>query len=369
MACFASTHALARALPSGARALVRDRRRAPRRASFAPRARADADDPLVHSSSLVSTRLAPAAAPRPSAAPAPGGSAPGADDAAVHGSSLVATRLSPTGASSSATSAAPAPGARGANPAAPASDRVTLYVAATCPFAARAWIALLEKRLDPASCDVRVENLAAKSANLQDAFAAGTPDPEPRVAKVPVLQHAGKTLVESGLCADYIAEAFPATRDDDLAYRSAVERYDGELFVSQFDAVVPAYFAALRAKNQGEADAALDRVRLALRQSERALVATRSIGPFAAGSRFTVADAKACTMIPRLEHVLKHYRGFELAKEVEAMELTKVRAWMDACEGRESVRAVKEAAAASAGESFEDAIVEHSAKFVSWTGK
>jgi hypothetical protein len=51
------------------------------------------------------------------------------------------------------------------------------------------------------------------------------------------------------------------------------------------------------------------------------------------------------------------------------MDLTKVRAWMDACEGRESVRAVKEAAAASAGESFEDAIVEHSAKFVSWTGK
>ena len=147
------------------------------------------------------------------------------------------------------------------------------------PFAARAWIALLEKRLDPASCDVRVENLAAKSANLQDAFAAGTPDPEPRVAKVPVLQHAGKTLVESGLCADYIAEAFPATRDDDLAYRSAVERYDGELFVAQFDAVVPAYFAALRAKNQGEADAALDRVRLALRQSERALVATRSDRP------------------------------------------------------------------------------------------
>ena len=67
--------------------------------------------------------------------------------------------------------------------------------------------------------------------------------------------------------------------------------------------------------------------------------------------------------------MLKRGKDFTSREEVEAMELTKVRAWMDACEGRESVRAVKEAAAASAGESFEDAIVEHSAKFVSWTGK
>ena len=96
--------------------------------------------------------------------------------------------------------------------------------------------------------DLRLENLEAKSANLQDAYKAGTPEAEPLVAKVPVLRHDGLTLVESALVAEYAARAFPG--GEAIAYADAAEAYGGGLFVAQFNAITPAYFRALRAKSQ-----------------------------------------------------------------------------------------------------------------------
>ena len=173
------------------------------------------EDPLVHSSSLVSTRLSPPrSAARSSSAAASSAVAPDADDALVHSSSLVATRLSPakTSAGAPPPSATPAVSAKAPASASPASEgsaKPMLYVSPTCPFAQRAWVAMLEKGVD---FNLRLENLNAKSANLQDAYKAGTPDAEPLVAKVPVLLHDGMTLVESALVAEYVARAFPGAR-------------------------------------------------------------------------------------------------------------------------------------------------------------
>ena len=85
----------------------------------------------------------------------------------------------------------------------------------------------------------------AELAALQDAFMAGTYEPEPLTAKVPVLMHEGRTMVESLLVAAYVARTFGG----DVDYASATEQYAGALFAAQFNALTPLYMQALKAKN------------------------------------------------------------------------------------------------------------------------
>lgn len=330
------------------------------------------EDPLVHSSSLVSSRLAPG---RAAGDKAPGGTARGAaalTDAEIHGSSLVATRLAPGAAAEPAPSRRKAPssfatrakpGAKGARP--------LLYVSPTCPHAHKAWLAALESGDD--LFDVRFENLAAKSANLQDAFMDGTFEAEPLTAKVPVLKHEGRTMVESLLVAAYVARAFESQID----YASAAEQYAGALFASQFNALTPLYMQALKAKSQPELDDKIDALRAQLRQCERALAVAQAhcadaggaAGPFACGARYTLAEVTTSTMIPRLALVLGHYRGFRLHKEIEDMGLTRIAAWVDACVERPAFKTSVSRAATATGKDYGSALIDFSAKFVSWTGK
>ena len=339
----------------------------------------------MHSSSLVSTRLAPE---RAAGAKAPAGTERGAaalTDAEIHGSSLVATRLAPGAAKDTgetATDAAPPsrqtsaaitrgssafatrakPGAKGARP--------LLYVSPTCPHAHKAWLAALESGAD---FDVRFEDLNAKSAALQDAFMAGTYEPEPLTAKVPVLMHEGRTMVESLLVAAYVARTFGG----DVDYASATEQYAGALFAAQFNALTPLYMQALKAKSQPELDDKIDALRAQLRQCERALAVAQAhcadaggaAGPFACGARYTLAEVTTSTMIPRLALVLGHYRGFRLHKEIEDMGLTRIAAWVDACVERPAFKTSVSRAATATGKDYGSALIDFSAKFVSWTGK
>ena len=233
----------------------------------------------MHSSSLVSTRLAPERAAGESKTGGPNGTGSASlTDAEIHGSSLVATRLAPSSksqtpkakratnettqksASQSVSSFATRvkPGAKGGTP--------LLYVSPTCPHAHKAWLAALESGTE---FDIRFEDLSAKSANLQDAFMDGTYEPEPLVAKVPVLKHEGRTLVESLLVASYVAKEFKS----DVDYQNATEAYAGALFASQFNALTPLYMQALKAKNSTELNNKLDalRAQLRLRDRQRAL--------------------------------------------------------------------------------------------------
>ena len=331
------------------------------------------DDPLVHSSSLVSTRLAPE---RAAGEKAPAGTERGAaalTDAEIHGSSLVATRLAPGAAQDpepastrgkvpSAFATRAMSGAKGARP--------LLYVSPTCPHAHKAWLAALESGAD---FDVRFENLAAKSAALQDAFMAGTYEPEPLTAKVPVLMHEGRTMVESLLVAGYVARAFEC----EIEYASATEQYAGELFAAQFNALTPLYTQALKATSDLELVRVLDALRAQLRQCERALAIAQAhcaepgaaAGPFACGARYTLAEVTTSTMIPRLALVLGHYRGFRLHKEIEDAGLSRLAAWVDACVERPAFKTSVSRASEATGKDYGSALIDFSGKFVSWTGK
>ena len=266
------------------------------------------------------------------------------DDAQVHGSSLVATRLSPP-------RVVPKP---------------LIYLNATCPFAQKAWIALLEKDVD---FDARFEDLANKSPEMCAAYGLATPYPS-SPAKVPIFIHEGHVMIESALVAKYVATAFPTGNDINPA--SPSEEYAGGIFAETFNAITPNYFKALRAQSQDEVDAALDGVREVLKASERALrVGGGGVdgmkGPYAAGgSRYTIADVITSTMIPRVSVVLHHFRGFDLEKEVQVMGLTRLHAWMMAAMERPSMKASLKRAAEEHGTDLDTALIEHSQKFVSW---
>ena len=335
----------------------------------------------MHRSSLVSTRLAPERAGVESS-PKPTG-AISLSDLDVHGSSLKATRLTPqangasvTAAGSttqfkpvspSAFSSAAKPGERNGTP--------LLYVSPTCPHAHKAWLAVLETCGDD-EINIRFEDLSKKSANLQDAFGLGTYEAEPLVAKVPVLQHDGRTLVESILVATYVAETFGKDGKDGILYQSPTERYAGSLFASQFNALTPLYMQALKAKSQTEVESKLDALRAQLRQCERTLaIAQRACldadsnagdGPFTCGNRYTLAEITTSTMIPRLALVLGSYRQFRFHKELEVMGLTRLAKWVDACAERPAFKKSQQLASDATGKDYGSAIIDFSGKFVTF---
>ena len=220
-------------------------------------------DDKIHGSSLASTAGVPPPASQ-------GSSAPGAPIAAgvapgdlVHGSSLAATRLAPT-----KDPAASIPRSTG---------KPVAYIAPTCPFAHKAWLALVERDVD---FEFKAVNLEDKQPDMIGAYGAASPDAG-SVAKVPILTHdgAGKlisyfritfiyvwaivltqcflitVMIESALVANYVATTF--TTGNDILPHTPAETYKVGLWCETF-AVGPPFFKALRATSQADVDAALD---------------------------------------------------------------------------------------------------------------
>ena len=73
-------------------------------------------------------------------------------------------------------------------------------------------------------------------------------------------------------------------------------------------------------------------------------------------------------MAPRVSIALRHYRGFALGDELDAMGLSKVKAWAEACAERPSMRRTLEELERVTGKYVATAFVDHFAKFVSWKG-
>ena len=206
-------------------------------------------DDLVHGSSLTSTRDTPAHVP-----PASGAAAGGVPVAAgiapedlVHASSLVATRYAPTKQPASVSST---PGAARAS----GTGKPIAYIAPTCPFAHKTWLALVEKRVD---FEMRAVDLNDKRPDMIAAYGVASPDAG-SVAKVPILVHDGIYMIESALCAAYVAETFQGGAD--ILPANPAERYVVGLWCETF-AVGGPFFRALRATSQSDVDAALDDLR------------------------------------------------------------------------------------------------------------
>lgn len=350
------------------RATRRSRPRGPVRvhASAGARHSGIVGDDLVHGSSLTSTRDTPAHVP-----PASGAAAGGVPVAAgiapedlVHGSSLVATRHAPTKQPASSSSSSTAVAARG-------SGKPIAYIAPTCPFAHKAWLALVEKEVD---FEMRAVDLNDKQPDMIAAHGVASPDAG-SVAKVPILVHDGVAMIESALCAEYVADAFRSSGAD-LSPATPRERYVVGLWCETFAVSAP-FFAALRATSQSDVDAALDDLRATLRRCERCLEIAhtnpnpkpKTDGPFVLGAKYSMAEVLTSTMLPRLSVALCHYRGFRLRAAVEEMGLTRLARWMDASMDRPSMRRTLREVGRVKGVDVGSAFIDHFAKFVSWKGE
>lgn len=319
---------------------------------------------LVHGSSLTSTRDTPAHVP-----PASGAAAGGVPVAAgvapedlVHGSSLVATRYAPTKQPSSSSSSTPDGAARG-------SGKPIAYIAPTCPFAHKAWLALVEREVD---FEMRAVDLDDKQPDMIAAYGVASPDAG-SVAKVPILIHDGASMIESALCATYVAETFKGGAD--ILPANPAEGYVVSLWCETF-AVGPPFFRALRATSQSDVDAALDDLRATLRRCERCLEIAHDRlgpdgmpGPFVLGSKYSMAEVLTSTMLPRISVALGHYRGFRLHAAAEEMGLTRLARWMDASMDRPSMRWTLGEVGRVKGTDVGSAFIDHFAKFVSWKGE
>ncbi len=79
---------------------------------------------------------------------------------------------------------------------------LTLVYDPVCPFAQRAWIALLEKQLP---FDKMKINLKSKTAEFAEIYSkAYGRDPEAPAGKVPILIHGEKIITESDLICWYL---------------------------------------------------------------------------------------------------------------------------------------------------------------------
>ena len=282
------------------------------------------------------------------------------DDALVHSSSLASCGFAPKrdGASVSAGAAA------ATVTAAAESAAMTMWTSATCPFAHRPWLTLVELQAPYA---LNVENLENKSEAFKTTFASAAPDAAGNPS-VPILEHDGATMVESALVMKYIVDVFGASSTN-LVPQSAQSAYYGQLFADTFQSCVPLYFKMLRAMNDEELAEATTAFVGGLKKANRCLelaAKVRGDGPYVCGEQFTTCDITAMTFVPRFEIVLGHYRGFNFRVALKENGCDALENWVAAVSSRPSMVYTLGEIEKMTNKSVADAFIAHFAKFVKW---
>ena len=246
-----------------------------------------------------------------------------------------------------------------------AKETARMWTSATCPFAHRPWLALVESG---APFELNVENLENKSEGFKATFARASPDASGNPS-VPILEHAGATMVESALVLKYVSETFG---NDALIPKDPLKGYYGQIFADTFQACVPLYFKMLRATNAEELAEAESAFVAGLKKANRCLelgTNAREDGPYACGAQFTTCDIMAMTFVPRFEIVLDHYRGFNLRVTLKENDCAALESWIAAVSTRPSMVYTLGEIEKMTGKSLTDAFIAHFAKFVSWNPK
>ncbi|AUX28803.1 MULTISPECIES: glutathione S-transferase family protein [Sorangium] len=214
--------------------------------------------------------------------------------------------------------------------------KLRLYSAKACPFAHRTRLALKEKAIDAELIEVDLQN---KPQAFVDASLYG---------KVPAIEHEGHRIWESAIINEYLEEAFP---DPPLLPKEPARRALARIWIDYANTrVVPAFAQLLRAETpdqEAEGRKALGDV-LAFIERE-ALSRSSGPGPYWLGADVSLVDLAFYPWFERLPAV-DRLRGFSIPAE-----LTRLRAWIDAVEARDAVRATANPV---------DFYVERYAKFV-----
>lgn len=206
----------------------------------------------------------------------------------------------------------------------PEASQLTIIMADFCPFANRAWIALLEKQ-------------GAIWSEIHSCYWMGEKDPgtailyELGLKTLPAaVTEDGHILSESAMVADFIDDRFPG-----LALKPAdpVMRFNMNIFRKQHEPLVDCFYGYLRAQEEEKVLEKRAKLLECLATFEANLA--KFEGPFLCGEHFTLADIDLVGFIERCMVVLPHHKDF-----VFPSEHSHIHAWWQAVSARPSVKTV-----------------------------
>lgn len=200
--------------------------------------------------------------------------------------------------------------------------KLRLYSARACPFAHRTRLVLQEKAIDFELIEV---DLQRKPREFTDASLYG---------KVPAIEHAGHRIWESAIINEYLEEVFP---EPALLPREPGRRALARIWIDYANTrLAPAFAQLIRAETpdqEAEGRKVLNEV-LSFIERE-ALPRSSERGPYWLGAELSLVDLSFYPWFERLPAV-DRLRGFSIPAEH-----TRLRAWLEAVQARDAVRALQ----------------------------
>lgn len=232
--------------------------------------------------------------------------------------------------------------------AAAAPNKAVLWNSGTCPYAQRAWIALVEKGI---TFETQIVDLKNKSPEFESLYRQANPNPL-MSSKVPVLVVDDKQVyTESSVVCEAVEELWPgapALLPLDLQARARVRAFSSVVYDSVFGGDRSAYKMAMR-KLDSPATWDEQEERRRLCQSLSALDSSLTgPGPFLLGSQFSLAECMTAPFCQRADAVLSHFCGISIVDVCRENGYDRAGDWWKAVLERESV--------VSTGVSPEDAV-------------
>jgi glutathione S-transferase len=223
-----------------------------------------------------------------------------------------------------------------------AAARAVHWDSKTCPYAQRAWIALLMKEVP---FTVRVCDLENKDAVFKAKYASLNPLPG-APAKVPILEDAdGAALIESGVIVEYLAARYRG-QGVELVPADAAAAARSRLWAELFGAwVTAALFALLQARSAAgvvEGRAALAAGLAAADEFLRAHGSDAG-GAFVLGAAPSVGDVMTVSFLQRALVALPAHRGVDPRALMKEGGLARLEAWADAVLALPAARETKPA--------------------------
>ncbi|KAL1999503.1 hypothetical protein VTN02DRAFT_4433 [Thermoascus thermophilus] len=210
-----------------------------------------------------------------------------------------------------------------------AAPKIILYTNRNCPWAHRAHIALKELGLEYEEVIIDLDK-PREPWYLQI---------NPR-GLVPALSYNGNIITESGIVAQFLADAHPShllppsSSAENALYRARVAFFVDAFFTK----VVPHFFASIRAATEEERDAAAEELAKAVVKEIEPLLEDGK-GPFFGGSdRLTLAEVQSGSFLLRILSFSKPEHGLVSAKLPALLEQApKFKRWAEATVQHESV--------------------------------
>lgn len=202
-------------------------------------------------------------------------------------------------------------------------SRMRLYSMRFCPFVHRTKLVLEHKKLPHETVYV---NLTTKPDWLFELNPLGL---------VPVLEYKGHVIPESGVCDEFLEEAFPGsvTGTHDLLPSCPYERAAVRLLIPKFDKIFTVAVGAVKSDGEKRREY-LNAIQSPLKDIEQHLAAKNE--PFFGGSRCCMADLHGYPIFERLPTILDMF-GVDLFSADTFPRLT---AWTSAMQQLDFVKKV-----------------------------